>query len=139
MTLSVDVLTVGLVTGMTYAILAMGLVLIYRSTRVINFAHGKLGAAAPQLLAKLVDDQGVSWWLAFPIAMAVAAGVGVAAERLVIRRLESSARTTVMIATIGLAQIRYAVSFWGVVRPDANRLAQLRYPVPMGWTVEVAG
>ncbi|HVM52064.1 MAG TPA: ATP-binding cassette domain-containing protein [Acidimicrobiales bacterium] len=138
MTLSPDVFVIGLVTGLTYAILAVGLVLIYRSTRVINFAHGQLGAASALLLAKLVNDHGVSWWLAFPLALVLAAGVGAAAEALVIRRLETAARTTVMIATIGLAQILFAVSFWSVVRPDTNRLAQVGYPVPIDWSFEVA-
>lgn len=138
MTLSADVFIVGLVTGLTYAILAVGLVLIYRSTRVINFAHGQLGAASALLLAKLVNDHGVSWWLAFPLALVLAAGVGAAVEALVIRRLETAARTTVMIATIGLAQILFAVSFWSVVRPDINRLAQVGYPVPIDWSFEIA-
>ena len=138
MTLSADVFVIGLVTGMTYAILAVGLVLIYRSTRVINFAHGQLGAASALLLAKLVNDQGVSWWLAFPLALALAAGIGAAAEALVIRRLEGAARTTVMIATIGLAQILFAISFWSGFRPDPNTLAQRGYPVPVDWRVEIA-
>ena len=138
MTLSADVFVIGLVTGLTYAILAVGLVLIYRSTRVINFAHGQLGAASALLLAKLVNDHGVSWWIAFPLALVLAAGVGAAVEALVIRRLEGAARTTVMIATIGLAQILFAVSFWSAVRPDANRLAERGYPVPIDWRFEVA-
>lgn len=138
MTLSADVFVIGLVTGLTYAVLAVGLVLIYRSTRVINFAHGQLGAASALLLAKLVNDQGVSWWLAFPIALVLAAGVGAAAEALVIRRLEGAARTTVMIATIGVAQVLFAISFWGGLRPDPNRLAQVGYPVPVNWSFEVA-
>jgi ABC-type branched-subunit amino acid transport system ATPase component/branched-subunit amino acid ABC-type transport system permease component len=137
-TLSADVFVIGLVTGLTYAILAVGLVLIYRSTRVINFAHGQLGAASALLLAKLVNDHGVSWWFAFPLALVLAAGVGAAAEALVIRRLEGAARTTVMIATIGLAQILFAVSFWSAVRPDANRLAQRGYPVPIDWSFQIA-
>lgn len=138
MTLSADVFVIGLVTGLTYAVLAVGLVLIYRSTRVINFAHGQLGAASALLLAKLVNDHGVSWWLAFPLALVLAAGVGAAAETLVIRRLEDAPRTTVMIATIGLAQILFAVSFWGAVRPDANRLAERGYPVPVDWSFEIS-
>jgi ABC-type branched-subunit amino acid transport system ATPase component/branched-subunit amino acid ABC-type transport system permease component len=138
MTLSTDVFVIGLVTGLTYAILAVGLVLIYRSTRVINFAHGQLGAASALLLAKLVNDHGVSWWLAFPVALVLAAAVGAAAEALVIRRLEGASRTTVMIATIGLAQILFGASFWTVVRPDGNRLSQVGYPVPVHWHVEIA-
>ena len=44
----------GAVTGFTYGVLAIGLILIYRSTRVINFAHGEVGAFCAGLLALLV-------------------------------------------------------------------------------------
>jgi len=55
-TLSIEIVVIGALTGLTYAILAAGLVLIYRATRVINFAHGEIGAFGATLLAKLVLD-----------------------------------------------------------------------------------
>src|SRR5580704_7376949 len=44
------VIVLGLVTGMVYGILAVGLVLVYRSSRIINFAHGEIGAFGAALL-----------------------------------------------------------------------------------------
>ena len=51
--LPLPALTLGLITGMTYGILAVGLVLIYRSNRVINFAHGEIGAFGAALLGRV--------------------------------------------------------------------------------------
>ena len=48
------VLALGVITGMTYGILAVGLVLVYRSNRVINFAHGEIGAFGAALVGVLV-------------------------------------------------------------------------------------
>ena len=59
MTLPLDSLILGLTTGLTYALLAAGLVLIYKSSRFINFAHGQLGAFSAMLVAKLANDHGV--------------------------------------------------------------------------------
>ena len=48
------VLVLGAITGMTYGILAVGLVLVYRSNRIINFAHGEIGAFAAAVLGLAV-------------------------------------------------------------------------------------
>lgn len=48
----VGVLAIGLITGLIYALLAIGLVLIYKASRFINFAHGQIGAFSALLLAR---------------------------------------------------------------------------------------
>jgi ABC-type branched-subunit amino acid transport system ATPase component/ABC-type branched-subunit amino acid transport system permease subunit len=97
-------LALGLITGMTYGILAVGLVLIYRSNRVINFAHGEIGAFAAALLALGVGRWGMPYWVAFPIALLIAAGVGGISEVVVIRRLRNAPTLMSVIATLGLSQ-----------------------------------
>src|SRR5205823_8348281 len=64
LSISPQILLVGALTGLAYAVLAVGLVLVYRATRVINFAHGEIGAFGAAVLAKLVLDYGWSFWLA---------------------------------------------------------------------------
>ena len=54
----------GLITGLMFGLLAMGIVLVYRSTRVINFAVGNMGLVGASLLALLVVEYGVPFWLA---------------------------------------------------------------------------
>ena len=50
------VLVEGVVTGLSYGLLALGLVLIYRTNRVLNFAQGQLGVVAAVFMAKVADD-----------------------------------------------------------------------------------
>ena len=95
----------GLVTGLTYAAFAAGFVLIYRSTGVLNFAHGEVGAFGVALFVLLLAQYRVNWWLSFVLALAACAAIGMAIELIVIRRLFASPRLVVLIATIGVGQI----------------------------------
>ncbi len=98
-------LAFGLVTGLTYAAFAAGFVLIYRSTGVLNFAHGEVGAFGVALFVLLLAQYGLNWWLSFVLALAACAAMGMAIELIVIRRLFTSQRLVVLIATIGVGQI----------------------------------
>ena len=55
----------GAVTGLTYGVMAVGVILVFRSTRVINFAIGEMGGFAAALLVRLVIDWDVPFWLSF--------------------------------------------------------------------------
>ena len=98
-------LVLGLVTGLTYAAFAAGFVLIYRSTGVLNLAHGEVGAFGVALFVLLLAQYGLNWWLSFVLALAACAAIGMAIELIVIRRLFTSPRLVVLIATIGVGQI----------------------------------
>ena len=54
----IDRLVIGLFTGLTYGMLAVGLVLVYRSSRFVNFAHGSVGAFGAAMLALFAGDWG---------------------------------------------------------------------------------
>jgi ABC-type branched-subunit amino acid transport system ATPase component/ABC-type branched-subunit amino acid transport system permease subunit len=99
------VIALGVVTGMVYGILAVGLVLVYRSSRIINFAHGEIGAFGAALLGVATTKWGVPYWLAFVLAVSVAAGIGGASEVVVIRRLRSAPIVLTAIVTLGLGEI----------------------------------
>jgi ABC-type branched-subunit amino acid transport system ATPase component/ABC-type branched-subunit amino acid transport system permease subunit len=116
------VLLLGAITGMTYGILAVGLVLIYRSNRIINFAHGEIGAFAAAILGVVVVRWGVPYWVAFPIALAVAAGVGSLSEVVVIRRLRNAPPVMSIVATLGLAQFLLLFSLVVNSQASAGRL-----------------
>jgi ABC-type branched-subunit amino acid transport system ATPase component/branched-subunit amino acid ABC-type transport system permease component len=137
MTLSSAALILGLTTGLTYALLAVGLVLIYKSSRFINFAHGQLGAFSAMLVAKLVNDHGFNYWVAFVAALGVAVLLAAAVETTVIRRLFNAPRVVLMVASIGVTQLLYAASFLDVLRPDPVKLVRRGYPTPfhVDWRV----
>src|SRR5437879_2613161 len=123
------VLVLGLITGMTYGILAVGLVLVYRANRLINFAHGEIGAFAAALLGVAVVQHHITYWLAFPVALALGAGTGALTEVAVVRRLRNVPRLMSLVATLGAAQILLALQ--GVASAQA-RTGTL-YPQPPGF------
>jgi branched-chain amino acid transport system permease protein len=100
----VDIVVLGLATGMADALLAVGLVLIYKANRVINLAHGELGAFAVALMLSLMVN-GWNYWLALLTSLAATAVLAAAMERVVLRRLFRSPRLILMIATIGVGQL----------------------------------
>lgn len=95
----------GAVTGLTYGLLAVGLVLIYRSSGIINFAYAEVGAFSASLLALAVLEW--HWPFAAAALLAVVAGAALSAviELTVIRRLFDAPRVIVLIATVGVAEL----------------------------------
>jgi branched-chain amino acid transport system permease protein len=92
----------GVASGAIYGSLALALVIIYRSTRVINFAQGEMATFTTFISVSLMD-RGLSFWTAFPIVLAIAFAGGVAIERTVIRPVENAPVLTIVIVTLGLA------------------------------------
>ena len=91
----------GLATGSIYASLALALVLIHRSTQVINFAQGEMATFTTYIAWTLVD-RGASYWLAFALTLVAAFVGGVALERVIIRPVERASILTIVMVTIGL-------------------------------------
>jgi hypothetical protein len=119
------VLLQGVIIGLGYGLLAVGLVLIYRTNRVLNFAQGQVGVIAAVFLVKLTADFKFEYWFALVLSIALAAAVGALSE-LVLRRLFSRPRVLVMVATIGLSQVLLALTALPFIRPH-----NLYKPVPV--------
>lgn len=120
----------GLLDGLLVALLGVGVVLVYKAERFVNFANAQLGILSTLLLAKLGIDAGVSWYFAFVGAVALGVLVGGACRLLVISRLEHASRTSTMIATLGLSQLLLAVSYFEWLGPDRVRFQEEGYPLP---------
>lgn len=108
--LTTNLLVVGTVRGLIIALIAMGIVLVYRSTRVINFAVGDLGVPATALLAIMVGIHHWPYWLSLVAALVIGALSGTVVELAVIRRLFKAPRVIVLVATIGVAELAQAVT-----------------------------
>ena len=119
----------GLIIGLGYGLLAVGLVLIYRTNRVLNFAQGQVGVIAAVFLVKLTADFKFEYWFALVLSIALAAAVGGLSE-LVLRRLFSRPRVLVMVATIGLSQVLLALTALPFIRPK-----NLYKPVPVPFDI----
>ncbi len=127
------VLVQGVVTGMIYGLLAMGLVLIYRANRVLNFAQGQLGVVAAVFLVKCYYDFGFNYWFALVLALALAAAVGSLCE-LLLRRLANRPRVLVMVATIGLSQVLFVFTALPFIRPK-NLFRPFPVPIDLSFHV----
>ena len=99
------VVLLGVVLGSLTALTAMGLVLVYRAARVINFAQVAIGSAAAALTLELANIRHWSYWAAAGAGLAFAALLGAAVDLLVIRRFFTVPRLILTLATVGLAQV----------------------------------
>jgi branched-chain amino acid transport system permease protein len=100
----------GLSTGGVFASLALALVLIYRSTGVVNFAQGEMATFATYIAWSLMHH--MAYWPAFLLTCAIAFVGGVALQRTVIRPVENAPVLTVVIVTLGLALVFNGATAW---------------------------
>lgn len=99
------VLFLGLVLGSLSAMVSMGLVLIYRANRIINFAQGQVGGLAAALAASLIVGPKWGFWPAVLVGLMVAVALGALTEILFIRRFKKAPRLLLTVATIGILQL----------------------------------
>lgn len=99
----------GLVLGGLNALIAMGLILVYRAIRVINFAQTALGGLAAALTVLLVAGSRVpvlsSYWVAVPMGVGLAVLTGYVVDLFINWRFARSPRLVVTVVTIGIAQV----------------------------------
>jgi branched-chain amino acid transport system permease protein len=128
----------GLVVGGLTALIALGMGLVYRANRIVNFAQADLGLAPTVLAFLLIDRSGVPYPIAAAIGLATAMGMGAATERVVIRRFARSPRLLVTIATIGLSQV---LAGGALLLPRLWDVSVVvgRVPAPFDASLEVGG
>ncbi len=89
--------------GSVYALVALGLVLLYRTTRILNFAHGDLGVAGTFVAYTLLTQLRLPFGLAFPLALVAAAVIGMLVYLLLVRPAKNQTELGLLILTLGLA------------------------------------
>jgi ABC-type branched-subunit amino acid transport system ATPase component/branched-subunit amino acid ABC-type transport system permease component len=102
------VLFLGVVLGALSSLTAMGLVLVYRANRIVNFAQGDLGALAGMIGIVLVISEGWSFWPGLIVAVGCAVILGGLVEIGLVRRFEKAPRLILTVATIGIALLAQA-------------------------------
>jgi branched-chain amino acid transport system permease protein len=98
-----QLLVTGLVVGSVYALVALGFVLIYKSSRVINFAQGELVLVGAFVCLSLSTTYKVPFLLAFLLTMVVAVLIGLLIERLFLRPMIGEPVLSIIMLTIGLS------------------------------------
>jgi len=121
----------GTITGLTYGLLAVALVLVYRSSKFINFAQIGAGLFGASILSKLAlspdqDGFGIPYWGAMVAAMVVGALVSVGTEVVVVRPLSGSPRVLAMVATLGMGSF----FFFAALAVNADGLQPQLFPQP---------
>ncbi|HWE68233.1 MAG TPA: branched-chain amino acid ABC transporter permease [Acidimicrobiales bacterium] len=101
MELFINITLNGISNGMIFAALALALVLIFRATRIINFAQGAMGMMTT-FIASTFLAQGLGYWWVFVVVLAIGFAFGALVERILIRPLQGKSELNPVIVTIGL-------------------------------------
>lgn len=108
----IPMLALGLVFGSLSALIAMGLVLIYRANRIVNFAQGEIGAVAAILSVSLIVGPHWPFWPAVLVGLGAAVVLGALVEFAIIRRFARAPRLILTVATIGIASIMQGLELY---------------------------
>lgn len=100
----IEVLIGGLLSGIMYSLVALGFVLIYKTSGVLNFAQGSMLLFAALTFVSLIE-RGVPFWLAFTATLGVMVLLGITIERTVLRPLVNQPPITLFMATLGLSYV----------------------------------
>ncbi len=95
-------ITLGVMNGFVYGLVALGLVLVYKGTRVFNFAQGEFGTLGAYFLFFFLT-KGLPYWLGIVLAIVGTLVIGLGLERVIIRPLIEAPRINVLVATIAIA------------------------------------
>ena len=135
-TLTSQIAYFGVIDGLLIGLLALGVVLIYRASGVINFAVGSLGVLSASLLALLVLTYDWPFWPAAIISVVAGGLIAAALELTVITRLFRAPRVILLVATIGIAQLCELLQ---VALPEIEVSMANRYPVALSGQWEILG
>jgi branched-chain amino acid transport system permease protein len=124
-------IVIGVLTGATYGLVALGIVLIYKGARVFNFAQAEFGTLAAfitYVLIEQVRSPEIPYGIAALIAVAAVVLIGLGMERVVVRPLMNAPRITLLVATIAFALLAIGVQIM-LFLPEAKTLPALLSPL----------
>ncbi len=133
----------GFIDGLSFALIAIGIVLVYRSSRIINFAVASIGVPAAAVLAVFVVRSDWPYWIALLFALLIGTASGTVVELTVIRRLFKAPRVIVLVATIGIAELAEAVTM-PIQKLFTTQESAGAYPAPFKstwhlWHITISG
>ena len=127
-----EIMLLGLVYGSLYALIGMGVILVYRANRIINFAQAQLGSVPAVIALLLVAKKGLPYPIAVLIAVVGGALLGGAVEVGLIRRFSKAPRLILTVVTIGVAILLQAVEYFAKqgITGDLLSTTTLHFPTP---------
>ena len=102
----------GAVLGALYGLVAMGLILVYRANRIINFAQAQLGSVPAVVALLLIAKHGVPYLVAIPIMLGLAIVLGATVEMTIVRRFSQAPRLILTVVTIGMSLLLLILEFF---------------------------
>ncbi len=148
MTTFVQLLFAGVALGAVYALVAIGFTVIFKASRVINFAQGQMLAAGAFFTSWLALGANLPFWVALPLGLLFTASIGLAFQLGVIRFAIGRPDFTVVMLTLGLAAVLEAAipTVWGSY-PRSNgdpwgssavHAGQIAFPWVQVWAIVTA-
>jgi len=129
----IQLLLIGITQGCVYGLIALGFVMIYKATEMVNFSQGDLMMLGSFVAWTFVVDLGLGFWTGFALAILVMAAVGFLIDSVIVRRIIGQPQFAVIILTIGLGIIMRAAAgmIWGT--------QPLSMPTPFTGTSSIGG
>lgn len=126
----------GILSGLITSLVAVAIAVVYRSSKVINFAAAELGIVAAVTAVLTAEQSGAPWAVGLLIAVVGGAVTGLVAEFVILRAFFRSPRLIVTVVTLGIAQL---LTFAALRIPQLwdVQLASQRADAPFGWTSEL--
>ena len=105
----------GMLVGLMYSLVAIGIVLIYKSSSVPNLAQGSMTMLGAYVVLAFANNAGALIWLAIPLAIVTMFGIGIGIERVALRRLAGRPIIMILMLTLGLEIFLRAgsMTIWG--------------------------
>ncbi|MEY2399101.1 MAG: branched-chain amino acid transport system permease protein livM [Actinomycetota bacterium] len=122
----------GAVIGVLYGLVAMGLILVYRANRIINFAQAQLGAVPAIVALLMITRHGTPYILAIPIMLIGSALLGAGVEVALVRRFADAPRLILTVVTIGIGLLLLVLEFYAKQAVGGNLIDSiaLTFPTP---------
>ena len=134
--LPLGVMLQGVIVGLLGALVAVGMALVYRANRILNFAQVQLGLAPTVLAVSLIVYAGVNYFLAVTVGLVGSLLVGSLVELVIIRRFFNSPRLILTVATIGLSQLLGAAAlFIPLIWGQQPTSSVVHVPISLTFTV----
>jgi branched-chain amino acid transport system permease protein len=116
-------LLVGLINGSFYALLSLGLAIIYGLLHIVNFAHGAQYMLGAFIAWALLEYLGIGYWWALLLVPLITAGIGIVIERSMLRRLHGLDPVYALLLTFGIALLlegAFRLKFGATGQPYAS-------------------
>ncbi len=140
MDIFLQVIVTGIATGGVYGLIALGFVLIFKATGILNLATGAFMTLGAFICLTVLEGFGAPFWVAFACTLVFAFGLGIGIERAVLRPLIGEPIISVIMVTIGLSSILQGLThiIWS---PDYRSFPEIFPPDPLdlGFAVVPSG